>query len=74
MATTDGKGRLIWVVAAERGDAGHFMWKQTKSCLPFSNSNAQFLPYSLERSNSVIAPFGNSSFNRILAPVALVST
>src|SRR4029079_9228834 len=47
---------------------------QIKSCLPFSNSNPQFLPYSLERSNSVIAPFGNSSFNRILAPVALVST
>ena len=25
MATTDGKGRLIWVVAAERSDAGRFI-------------------------------------------------
>jgi hypothetical protein len=25
MATTDGKGRSIWVVAAERSDAGHFI-------------------------------------------------
>jgi hypothetical protein len=25
MATTDGKGRLIWVVAAEREDAGRFI-------------------------------------------------
>ena len=25
MATTDGKGRPIWVVAAERSDAGRFM-------------------------------------------------
>ena len=29
MATTDGKGRPIWVVAAERSDAGRFM----DSCL-----------------------------------------
>jgi hypothetical protein len=25
MATTDGKGRPIWVVAAERSDAGRFI-------------------------------------------------
>ena len=25
MATTDGKGRLIWVVAAKRSDAGRFI-------------------------------------------------
>jgi hypothetical protein len=25
MTTTDGKGRLIWVVAAEREDAGRFI-------------------------------------------------
>jgi hypothetical protein len=25
MATTDGKGRSIWVVAAERSDAGRFI-------------------------------------------------
>jgi hypothetical protein len=25
MATTDGKGRLIWVVAAERSDTGRFI-------------------------------------------------
>jgi hypothetical protein len=25
MATTDGKGRAIWVVAAERSDAGRFI-------------------------------------------------
>ena len=62
----------LWPQSAATLDA--LLCMQIKSCLPFSNSNPQFLPYSLERSNSVIAPFGNSSFNRILAPVALVST
>jgi hypothetical protein len=42
MATTDGKGRPIWVVAAEREDAVALLCMQIKSCLPFSNSNPQF--------------------------------
>jgi hypothetical protein len=44
MATTDGKRRPIWVVAAERSDAGRLLCMQIKSCLPFSNSNPQFKP------------------------------
>ena len=42
MRTTDGKGRPIWVVAAERSDAGPLLCMQIKSCLPFSNSNLRF--------------------------------
>ena len=75
MSTTDRNGPTnfgLWPQSAATLDA--LLCMQIKSYLPFSNSNPQFLPYSLERSNSVIAPFGNSSFNRILAPVALVST
>ena len=74
MATTDGKGRQFWVVAAERSEAGRFIVEADQELPAFFDSNPQFLPYSLEGSNSVIAPFGNSSFNKILAPVALVST
>jgi hypothetical protein len=44
MATTDGKGRPIWVVAAERSDAGRFIVHAIKRCLPFSNSNPQLRP------------------------------
>jgi hypothetical protein len=44
MATTDGKGRPIWVVAAERTATTEnaLLCVQIKSCLPVSNSNPQF--------------------------------
>jgi hypothetical protein len=35
MATTDGKGRPIWVVAAERSDAGRFIVHADQELLAF---------------------------------------
>jgi hypothetical protein len=35
MTTTDGKGRLIWVVAAERKDAGRFIVRAEEKLIAF---------------------------------------
>jgi hypothetical protein len=36
MASTDGKGRPIWVVAAERSDAGRFIVRADEKLTAFS--------------------------------------
>jgi len=40
MATTDGKGRPIWVVAAERSDSGRFIVHADEMLTAFSELQA----------------------------------
>ena len=44
MTTTDGKGRSILVVAADREDAGRFIVEADQELPAFSNSNPQLKP------------------------------
>jgi hypothetical protein len=62
MTTTDGKGRSIWVVAAERSNVDTLLCMQIKSCLLFSRSNPQLEPTEIIMSEIARNRMKNSEF------------